>query len=237
MSVGHLWSRSWGLNTYLPTSWAQAPHWTWLLYLPVKNVQISSFYVLINTCKVYSWFLLVRKQLTSLSILSCSVSATYHEEEQGHKSVYIVQKLPISSLLPAKELAWVWAQQKAWRVYPSKSAGYRHPLWFAGKEWGLVQPCHSSNTPPQSSGTGFVRFASRAPVSRALSESATDFLWSCTGFQQIGNNLSLIMTASNIVQGWARHVHCSIIRSSWCLCETFAWKKGFLGCIFRTENV
>lgn len=35
---------------------------------------------------------------------------SYPEEEQG---LDIAQKLGISSLLPAKGLAWVWAQQKA----------------------------------------------------------------------------------------------------------------------------
>lgn len=32
-----------GLHAYLPTSWARPTHWTWLLYLPVKNVLLFFF--------------------------------------------------------------------------------------------------------------------------------------------------------------------------------------------------
>lgn len=148
----------------------------------------TRFYAILNNCKVYHHhpFSLLLYLLPVLKM---------------NEATRLCRLDSISSPHPATELAWVWAQQKAWRAYRSKSAGHRHPDWLARKERDLVQLRLSSNTPPQSSGMRFVRFASQAPSKYnsqwIRNRLITELRWD---FQQIGNNLSLIMTVSNIVR-------------------------------------
>lgn len=105
-NLGHLWRRSWGLHACLPTSWAQ--HTCCLLNSPVYHNSRNNRKILIILIYHYGFVYLLP---TPKQDQACAHWA-------WHRFC----------------LAWLCAQQKAWRAYPSTSAGHRHTHRLAGKE-------------------------------------------------------------------------------------------------------
>lgn len=93
-------------------------------FLSSAHLPVINEFLCHNICKmVFPLEQLIIHKVSPFLLCICNPKEEEEKEEGGH----IGQKLGISSLLPAKELAWVWTQQKAWRAYPSKRAGHRHP--------------------------------------------------------------------------------------------------------------